>query len=564
MRKGLRLIKRMVALFLVLLLSIESFGAVVSDNDGSAFITKAEFDSLKNNFQSQIDQYNSSIDSKIDGAIAGYLAGVMVKKTTTKSLIVKNWDTGVTSMNGKIDNTFKVPNVSGSLGLFEEYLFPYTGMAGLNVGTNLNSAYGTVGTNTSQANGKICWMQGVFNYFATSQTTHKRVLVDNVGIGSSLNVENMTWAGIANNVLETWTLSKLVRFAKGISGVTSQDHDPGYLEDKYVISFIISTMLNINAPGYVASFVNKDAALWNPSVRWRVMNGSTQVTAVNWGAGYCLSVSAIPSVNYNTDSEGKTYSYQHIINYKNDTSWEVTVKDVTNYLSYSSNNTLRTNNWVSAVTGTSGSVSGSWTGTELERFQAVRNTARGTSHVCGWINEGGVTFSDNTSAGATNKAQIPVIGRIGNYTANQIYQFKKGDLVDDDGEKLEKLKLFQGIPIMKVKQDEIIEWEPKFKNIKVDGATGINECKIILSYVPFTNKTSISNTNDYVKMDGITKGNFAVTTDKKVKIKFEADRDSFVYAKWVPNTSDSIIDSSTYWETTLDIENCNTYNSTKD
>ena len=57
-------------------MSIESFGAVVSDNDGSAFITKAEFDSLKNNFQSQIDQYNTSIDSKIDGAIASYLAGI--------------------------------------------------------------------------------------------------------------------------------------------------------------------------------------------------------------------------------------------------------------------------------------------------------------------------------------------------------------------------------------------------------------------------------------------------------------------------------------------------------
>ena len=69
------------ALFLVLLLSIESFAAIVSDNDGSAFITKAEFDSLKNNFQAQIDQYNTSIDSKIDGAIAAYLAGVRVSKT---------------------------------------------------------------------------------------------------------------------------------------------------------------------------------------------------------------------------------------------------------------------------------------------------------------------------------------------------------------------------------------------------------------------------------------------------------------------------------------------------
>ena len=74
----MRLIKRMVALFLVLLFSIESFGAIVSDNDGSAFITKAEFDSLKNDFQTQIDQYNTSIDVKIDGAIAAYLAGIKV------------------------------------------------------------------------------------------------------------------------------------------------------------------------------------------------------------------------------------------------------------------------------------------------------------------------------------------------------------------------------------------------------------------------------------------------------------------------------------------------------
>ncbi len=75
-----RLIKKRVALILVLFLSIENFAAVVGDNDGAAFITKAEFDSLKNNFQSQIDQYNTSIDSKIDGAIASYLAGVKVEK----------------------------------------------------------------------------------------------------------------------------------------------------------------------------------------------------------------------------------------------------------------------------------------------------------------------------------------------------------------------------------------------------------------------------------------------------------------------------------------------------
>ncbi len=91
MNKPYRLIKRYIALILVLLFSIESFAAVVGDNDGAAFITKAEFDSLKNDFQSQLDRYNSSLDNKIDGAIAAYLSGVAVAKETNIEPIVSNY-----------------------------------------------------------------------------------------------------------------------------------------------------------------------------------------------------------------------------------------------------------------------------------------------------------------------------------------------------------------------------------------------------------------------------------------------------------------------------------------
>ena len=80
--------KKIIALALIMILSVDSFAAIVSDNDGSAFITKAEFDSLKNDFQSQINQYNTSIDNKIDGAIAAYLAGIQIaKQEELKSLI---------------------------------------------------------------------------------------------------------------------------------------------------------------------------------------------------------------------------------------------------------------------------------------------------------------------------------------------------------------------------------------------------------------------------------------------------------------------------------------------
>ena len=84
-------IKRAVATFLVVLMSINSFAAVVGDNDGAAFITKAEFESLKNDFQTQINRYNTSLDNKIDGAIASYIAGARVGKQENVKLLVDNY-----------------------------------------------------------------------------------------------------------------------------------------------------------------------------------------------------------------------------------------------------------------------------------------------------------------------------------------------------------------------------------------------------------------------------------------------------------------------------------------
>ena len=81
-------INRLIVVLLILIMGISTFAAVVSDNDGAAFITKAEFDSLKNNFQSELNNYNSSLDDKIDGAIASYIEGVRVsKKSKLKSTL---------------------------------------------------------------------------------------------------------------------------------------------------------------------------------------------------------------------------------------------------------------------------------------------------------------------------------------------------------------------------------------------------------------------------------------------------------------------------------------------
>ena len=270
----------------------------------------------------------------------------------------------------------------------------------------------------------------------------------------------MTWAGRATNVTETWTLSKLLKYEYIMYNNSERDglsHDQGYLEDQYTNYFYLCNFLNLNKPGYVPSFIDKTNPLWVPKVNWVSLRstGATQLSS-NWNTGDCISVSAIPSIEYESNSDGKKFIYEHIINYKNDTAWEVAAKNVTNYVKDTTNNTLGTAGWTSEV---------ETNGEDQDVYLIDENP---------------------DSSHSTNNKSIPVIGLIGTYNSNQIYQFTKDDVVDEDGVRLNPVYLHQGLPIMQVKEDEIIEWEPTFKDIKVSGILGVSECKIILSYVPFT------------------------------------------------------------------------------
>ncbi|MBP3201440.1 MAG: hypothetical protein J6M39_07320 [Lachnospiraceae bacterium] len=75
-----KIIRTISSIGLVVLLSfMPCYSAIVSDNDGAAFVTKQEFEMMKDNFNAQIEQYNASLDGKIDGAIGSYLAGMNLK-----------------------------------------------------------------------------------------------------------------------------------------------------------------------------------------------------------------------------------------------------------------------------------------------------------------------------------------------------------------------------------------------------------------------------------------------------------------------------------------------------
>ena len=83
--------KKIILIIIVLnLFIINIYAAIVSDNDGASFVTKAEFEALKSDFASQVNNYSSSIDKKIDGAIASYFAGIRLEtKSQLESLLNK-------------------------------------------------------------------------------------------------------------------------------------------------------------------------------------------------------------------------------------------------------------------------------------------------------------------------------------------------------------------------------------------------------------------------------------------------------------------------------------------
>lgn len=70
------------------LVIFDANAAIVSDNDGSAFVTKAEYDSLKSEFQSTLNLYNRNIDATIDTAISAYLEGANSGKELTMSALI--------------------------------------------------------------------------------------------------------------------------------------------------------------------------------------------------------------------------------------------------------------------------------------------------------------------------------------------------------------------------------------------------------------------------------------------------------------------------------------------
>lgn len=177
MKNGL--FKKILSLLLVLLFSFNSFAAIVSDNDGSAFVTKVEFESLKDNFATQIENYEKSLDGKIDGAIAAYLAGMRQVKVSSRTIIMGNIeDATCLDLTSETYTKYKYgnPNLDGKLKIF-----------GLPANVFETSRYYGVNTTTVGGTGK----------------KGQRVILKNLDKDNKL----ASWYGYSNETIEYYHLA---------------------------------------------------------------------------------------------------------------------------------------------------------------------------------------------------------------------------------------------------------------------------------------------------------------------------------------------------------------------
>lgn len=92
MNKNVKKISVIIFAWILICSTLITNAAVVSDNDGSAFITKQQFMDLQTELSKIIDTYNVSLSNKIDGVIANYLAGIKLQLKSTRRKIINDSD----------------------------------------------------------------------------------------------------------------------------------------------------------------------------------------------------------------------------------------------------------------------------------------------------------------------------------------------------------------------------------------------------------------------------------------------------------------------------------------
>ena len=482
-------------------MSIESFGAVVSDNDGSAFITKAEFDSLKNDFQSQIDQYNTSIDSKIDGAIASYLAGIKVEKKQQKRIVLANWN-NVSMTNYALSNEWKIPNVNLSVGMN---------------GTTVN-AYPVRSWMTTW------WAQAQINYTRPSSTRCKRLIVD-AGNESSTMPAYVYWIGRALNEVDSISCNRL----QYIDGTTDADlWAIGETSNSY---FDFTNITRIYA-GYFSNLNTGTTDIWSPRFYWCGVDSGGHT-----GPSYKTPTSIMSKMNATSIQllpvDGQLYEYEHILTWQNYDFPQLTDPDWLGHLRYIENAAITREQVLQVASKSSRWHANSTSNQSMDhRSSAQASYAQTTPKTFNAYYSGEDGRTDTTAF-----VGVGIINRT--YDSEHIYQSSTEftDTVDGRDLKVGNLNLIQGFPILAAKEGDKITLELEFDNLYKNGVLqSVMEQDVYLSTIPFGSGATLTDETKRIKCDGQPTGqNYMTTTDNKIKLVFEMNETSIVYLKWKPH-----------------------------
>ena len=570
MKRSTRYIKKALVTFLVVLMNINAFAAVVGDNDGAAFITKAEFDSLKNDFQSQLDRYNSSIDNKIDGAIATYLSGIKVLKGNTMNILMGN-KSDYTIRNGALENDYKCPDLDMAIAFDKMQWGSHLSLPGWRASWMVSgipwSVANSQGWSSSGGrldgyyNAKMIHGWAFANYERTDAKNLKNVVKNEGGVSNLVSdTVPLIWRGRATNKVEKWTMSAIWDISNE-RGQSMSSSDPAWLNEAYTNKIVFGKALKLNVNGKLEPANTKNSTVWNPTMRW-YYNSNNFTWSIH--SDNKMYTTVVPTVNYEANGDDKTWQYENLGTWKDDVDIECEIEDCESYAYYSTLATSSTADWFGNIQ-TNGELYGFWSGVEFVTYWQGSDGGGKPSTPTGFKVGQNVLWADGETEGSSGNFTIPQLGLLPFIPkANHIYQYYN-TLKDSDGNLVPNVTLNQGMPLCAVTANEQITWSLEFDKITAKNVTGDLEAVLVLSYVPFTSKQNILNNNDYVEISGYEKGvTWPQTTDKKLKISFTADRNGYVYAKWYPKLPSTFNVDTVEWDATLNINKSGTYVSEKE
>ena len=191
MRKLINLYKRNIAVFAIVLMSINTF-ATTASNDGSSFVTKAEFDNLMIGFNDRMNEYQAALNSKIDQAVSGYIAGMSAQAVLT----LDNYAKLASDSNVNNIKFVKWATPSESIDVHDvRAAFGCAKMYGVGAGANASS---TAVYNWSGLNNKSAWNGDASSTKYTNYTGNE----DNYK--SAYYFANLPWKD--DNNVSDWTI----------------------------------------------------------------------------------------------------------------------------------------------------------------------------------------------------------------------------------------------------------------------------------------------------------------------------------------------------------------------